>query len=88
MGEGHGAHRRGEMRGMGGILLGKAYLGSMEGVHPARMAQPCGYVGEEKEERDETSRQRPGTGRPSYGKELPPTLDLPKIAIFTVPHRK
>ena len=61
MGEGHGAHRRGEMRGMGGILLGKAYLGSMEGVHPARMAQPCGYVGEE---------EKNGTRRPGYGESL------------------
>ena len=54
------------MRGMGGILLGKAYHGRMEGVHPARMAQPCGYVGEE---------EKNGTRRPGYGlgRDVPAT---------------
>jgi len=31
--------------------------------------------GRRRKERDETSRLRPGTGRPSYGKELLPALD-------------
>jgi len=35
--------------------------GEMEGVYPARMAKPCGYV----EEEEET-----GTRRPSYEEEL------------------
>lgn len=56
MGEEKGAPEMGEMREMGAMLLGKEYLARVEGVHPARMAQPCGYVGEE---------EKNGTGCPS-----------------------